>query len=254
MTKIIRDNFFNITELKEKGFTDTSIKKFLGSCDVEKHNPYNVKYKIKLYGKERVLLVEKSENYKIWKEDAEKRKEKLKQTKIKNSSLIVNDQMKELKELYESIKDEIKSMNIDKKELDELKAISISAYNDYQSDKFYQSDKYDPNFCSEFSDESFLKRIMVNFVRHQQTDYDTFMNVININRRNLTESHSSKLDEWKSVIYKKINEGVYTKISEVYPELNDEIENQMTQKEIDKKTENYFPVLIESKTNLENFF
>ena len=50
-----RDNYYNKTELKELGFTESMIGRLLGGWDVERQNPiYKSAPNVKLWGKERV--------------------------------------------------------------------------------------------------------------------------------------------------------------------------------------------------------
>ena len=76
---------------------------------------------------------------------------------------------------------------------------------------------YDFTPATTDSDSVFLNRVIVNYLRHNLSNYD------------------SKLDDifgkvGKSEAYRIINTKIYAKIAEVYPVLKDECDNQLMSK------------------------
>ena len=111
-----------------------------------------------VFEKKRVKQQELNKRFKEWKENTKEKREKLSKS-LKEAN---ERKREELKKYIESL--EIK---IERISLEELKEQSIEHYNELWCSRG-RFDKY----ANEKSDENFLKRICVNMLRHEFTDYE----------------------------------------------------------------------------------
>jgi len=150
------------SQILERGWTQTMIKKFLGNADLEKTNPiYKCAAPLKLYLEERILAVEETDEFKAAVEKAKKRSAVM---------TAINDKKRD------EILDYVENMHIDipVMELTNLYKKACQSYNDFQAFKMERrGDYYDYlNAASLDSDEKFLNRISTNYLRHQCTQYE----------------------------------------------------------------------------------
>ncbi len=198
--RVDRNEFFTKTQLKERNWTDASIQMFLHSYDSESINPmYRSAPTVKLYLQERVKEAEKLDEFKLWLEKSKVRKisaQKAVVTKEDALLSIVNSWSIKIEQCTDKI-------------------IIHSAVNDYN---YFKSSREDfESFATVNSDKSFLNRIVVNYLRHQLTEYD------------------NKLDEIAGKVgvdkaYLLLNKKIYTKIAETYPKYKQECSNQLDRK------------------------
>jgi hypothetical protein len=192
---MIYEQMLTKTAVKERGWTDAGIKKFLGEPDTTKRNPrYGNAAPMSLYKVERVEAVEKTDEFAVWKTKSEVRKScaaKAVQTKTSETVAAIDGWIPRIPTL----------------KLNEVKRQAIESYNDYNTWS------EDHKSCNKNSDPLFLERIMVNYIRHELTEYDELL---------------SMLGGWIGIreAIELVRERVYTAIAEKYPKLADECSRQ----------------------------
>lgn len=193
----MKNTHFTLSQIKDRGWTDVLIKKYLPEPCLLKNNPvFSSASQMKLYTKTKVYGIERR---KLFKEDrikAEERKNRAKKavgTKIKN--------------LLEKIKDI--SFSLDLIDKHSLIRLSIQSYNDFYGDRDY----FSPS--TRKSNPEFLDRICVNYLRHELTSYDD----------ELFEIYNKT---GKQLAYKIIKTSVLELIAEKYPYLKDECTRQLS--------------------------
>jgi hypothetical protein len=199
--------------LKQRGWTDRAIERFLKHPDKEAPNPhYKSASPMKLYLLTRVDDIERSGEFQAF--------QNKNKTKIESSRKAVQTKR-------ERLLAEVQGWNIkiEKREHQELVKNAIRSYNTFKENIAWERgrDDYDYEPASLNSDWGFLERITVNFLRHNLSDYD-----------NRLETLFGKVG--KAEAYNILNRKIYDKIAQVYPQLSDECERQMR-----RKTEGGFP-------------
>ena len=158
---------FTKTQLKERGWTESAIKKFLGNCDNSYPSPYSKKIKVQLWNCDRVIETEESKEFKDW-------YDKSKNKRGKQSELMLSKMEIKRNELLEYIN----NLNIEVPVIpfDELILLACQHYNDFKSARLLNKSQYRPLEKNEKatpnSGTDFLYRICGNFIRHQMTDYE----------------------------------------------------------------------------------
>jgi hypothetical protein len=185
--------------LKARGWTDSMIRRLLGDPDLTVRNPYYRKApEMKLYLIERVNRIEGSDIFLELKEKSMKRREAMKKVaKMKESELL---------KYVDSIEIEVEKMEIEK-----IKKLAIENYNFHQGEIDHIENMI---FSEKDLDNAFLSRIMVNYIRHNLTNYE-----------DLLEELEGKVGKINAYI--KLKNKILKKIAEVYPDLKDECYNQM---------------------------
>lgn len=183
------------SDILARGWTKKMIDAFL-SDPVLKNNPYNARSKIKLYAENDVLKAEQTDAFKIAFEKAEKRRNAArkavltKKTKLENEMQYAADH---IHVLQKPIKD-IRRMT--------LQAVQHRAI-----------EKGSVEFVADCAPEETVRRWMVNHIRHNMTEYDSALLIVN-----------GKVG--KDEAYRKFKNIVLDKIAEAYPELAEECEKQ----------------------------
>lgn len=73
-----RNNYFNLTELKSRGWTKLKIELWLGKPDETKQNPfYKSSFEIKLYLKEKVIIKEENIEFINWMKKTKQKRKKI---------------------------------------------------------------------------------------------------------------------------------------------------------------------------------
>ena len=185
-----------ISQIKMRGWTDSIIKKLLGPHDLEKENPiYKYAKPMKLYLEERVLKTEETEEFKVLKEKSKTRSEAGKKVQDKKRQDFFN---------Y------IRNLNIHIPEYDyeHLVELACDSYNDFQKFKAWRRGDYysfDEPATSQ-SDEKFIARICMNYLRHNCTRYDKELEKM-FGKTGRAEGHD--------IIQNRINQ----EICRIYPEI-----------------------------------
>ena len=187
-----KDEMLTKTALKDRGWTEAGIGKFLGDPDATRPNPkYGGAAPMQLYVLARVKAAEKTSRFRAWKAKSKKRKDAaLRAVRTKTASL---------RAVVEGWTPEIPVLDPA-----ELRRRAIASFN---------SRLERGALASENSDEVFLARITVNYVRHVLTDYDDLL----VNLRGKTG---------KAEAIELVSEQVYDSIGEAYPDLADECDRQ----------------------------
>lgn len=187
--------YFSVTELKERGWTSGLISKFLSAPDATKANPY---YKsaaqMKFYLKDRVQQIEVSSTFMEAKTKTENRRKsasKATQTKI--------DKTLKLAKEFDT------DVNILSKQ--ELVELACQHYNhrSFERNKDWHA--------APDSDEIFLNRICVNYLRHDHSEYEY----------SLGQLYGKT---GKYMAYKLVKNNTLENIATSYPWLADECKSQ----------------------------
>ncbi len=178
---------------KTRNWTESLIKKHLGEPDLLKTNPhYKNGSQMKLFLLERVLKVENSKEFQ---DDFEKSKRRragaIKMVKTKTDNLINN----------------INNLEVVVEKIDFHKLLKATI-NQYNSRNIF-------SWINEKTlDNKTKNRLIVNYIRHHLTSYESFLDDI-----------ACQVGKLKA--YKTLNRRIYDKISEVYPTLKMECSNQL---------------------------
>lgn len=199
-----QEEMYTLTDLKKRGWTQKLISTFVPTPDETRRNPlYRSAPPMKLYLKNRIESIENSEEYReMWKKVQSAKRASKKGVDTKRQKLI---------DLVSKVK-----ITVD---LDSNVLINaIDSYNEFQSAKEWRG--YSVRYASVNSDSSFLQRIQVNYIRHNLTQYDEYVD--DLYRR-----------VGKHEAYRLLKNRTLSEIAKVYPHLYDECNNQMIDEEID---------------------
>ena len=182
---------YTLTQIKQMGFTD-SIIKTLNIIPTEiKPNPRNKKYPIKLFLKSYIDELVVSEQFlTLHNANINRRLGALKSTNTK----------------VEKLMRDIDNLNIRIKIVENVEVLALRQYNEYNITQLRLVNVKD--------DVRFLDRLCVNYIRHELTNYD-----------NSLDFTVGKVGKYKA--FNRINEKIYTKIKEVYPQYRDECDRQL---------------------------
>ncbi len=189
--------------LLRRGWTETGIKRFLNTPDKIVPNPhYRNSADMKLYLLLRVESTEQSMEYKSFCEKNKGRKEAAsKAVRTKKEKLLrrVADW-----EIY-----------IPRQHLTDVIQDAIGSYNNMKSDRSDDGFLFEP--ATIHSDKEFLYRITVNFLRHRCNSYERQLGEI-----------AGKVGTKDAYIL--LNQNIFQRISEIYPELQAECDRQLADK------------------------
>lgn len=157
--KAKREKYYNIRQLKERGWTQSKIDAWLKEPDVLVKNPiYSSAAPSKLFLKTRVHRQERNKRFKEWLD-----KSKNKRTKLSKSLKKANEDKKnKLMDYINNLEIVIPVMS-----LEELTLQAIEHYNDLWEIR----GNYEKHATID-SDRQFLNRITMNMLRHQQEHYE----------------------------------------------------------------------------------
>ena len=152
--------FITRFRLKERGWTDGMIKKFLGEPDDTLVNPvFRCAAPMVLYDINRVKRIEKRKTFKEVLEKSKSRKISAQKS--------VKTKMKQALDYVDQVKIEIPIM-----EIDLLFRKACDSYNDFHEWLFYERG-HDFEYASpKHSNREFLTRISANYLRHECTSYE----------------------------------------------------------------------------------
>lgn len=199
----------NKTSLKQRGWTDAGIKRFLGDPDATRPNPkYRQAAPTLLYRLARVEAAEGTPEYLAWKAKSEQRQDA--------AYSAVASRRAKLLAVVEQWKPEIPVLPADT-----LRHRAVENYNQHQQERALNSHRGREQFWSRAtpdSDEGFLARITVNYIRHVLTKYDRLLSDL---RGKVGVEDAKEL----------VREQVYDAIREAYPDLFDECWNQQQRRD-----------------------
>lgn len=200
--------FYNKTELKERGWTETAITKFLGNPDRKGKNRKGRKGKVSLYFKERVHHAEQTPNFKEW---------KLKSAARSQASLAAAE--KKRQETLTKVSSRLDSIDLK----DEYKHLTRQELRHQASESFLAIEKrreersrgkYVAEQITSRRTDAFFDRIEANYLRHEGTVYDAelkeYFNATGVGQA---------ID--------MVREKIYNTIASYYPHLEGECEKQL---------------------------
>lgn len=198
------DALLNLAGLKERGWTPAMVRRLLGEPDAEKPNPYyRSAAPMRLYAHARVVEAEAREEWKKAREQAERRSEAMKLRAAKLSA--------EAAEKACALPIEIPRFGNAA-----LTRKACAHYNAHSEARAHAYRRYEgpTGGATPDSDPPFLMRITVNFLRHECSDYEAY------------------LDQQYGVIggsvaKEVIRERIYEEISRLHPRLADECRRQL---------------------------
>lgn len=200
-----KQEFCSKSGLKHRGWTDTATERFLGEHDKEAVNPhYKCAAPMKLYKLSRVEQIEQSQAFLHFKAQSKHRLEASKKAlKTKRSNLI----------------EKVAAMEIfiQRKNFEEIIKDAVNSYNNFKSNCADERGDFDYQPASINSDKAFLTRITVNYLRHRCSPYEQILDRI-----------SGKVG--KQEAYALLNQKIFQRISEMFPELKEECEKQLSEK------------------------
>lgn len=180
-----KEEYVTTSELKQRGWTPRLIGIFAGEPDkFEKNIVYRSGPKMKLYLLKRIRKIERTKKFKEAKEKAKRQKE----------SAIKSAETKRQRTLDYVNSVHIKVPTIDKESLIELACASYNEWHDRFSDLFVKA--------SPDSDEKFISRICVNYLRHQCTMYEKDLDKI-FGAVGVQEAHD--------ILKKRVNDAIFEK-------------------------------------------
>lgn len=197
-----KEMYYNKSQLKKRGWTDSIIKKMSLTPDLLKQNPFYKKAsQMKLYLTKSIEELENTEQFiKLIEKSAKRKKSAIKSVEKKTNNLI---------NYVESLK-----ITVQKISLERLKKYAIANYNDFESHKSAWDHNYEPNYYEPNDyDSDFLARIQVNYIRHQLTSYDKEL-----------KGMLGKTGKCKA--YEILKNRVLDEIAKQYPTLENECQKQ----------------------------
>jgi hypothetical protein len=194
-----RNSYFNLKELKERGWTDSKILLWLKEPDELRKNPFYKSAGLqKLYLIERVIEQENTEMFLEW-----KNKSIIKREKLSNAQLKIHEKKRE--ELFQYIND--LNIEIGKEHKTALYKRAVNHYNNLwvsrgNYDKFIVYDK-------SLEETEFFNRITINMLRHENEHYEE-------------ELYNMFGKTGNNEAYFLLKERIYNEIIKVYPFLGKE--------------------------------
>lgn len=157
-----KKEFLNKKQLKERGWTESMIKKFLAKPDAEKQNPkYRSAASMKLYKLERVQQVESSSEYQQQSKQTASRKQAAQKA--------VTTKLMKTWEYLDTVDFQVPMIS-----KNQLIQDACNHYNNNQ----YDRDRSEYATAGKDSEQTFLDRITVNYLRHCMSDYEYEINKI----------------------------------------------------------------------------
>lgn len=213
-------------DIKERGWTDWAIKKFLGQADELKNNPvYRCAPKMQLWEIDTVENAEKKDDFIKWKKSIAIKRQKLSEHSKKRHET----KKSLLKEWIDSLQ-----IKIPKYEETQLYNIAIENYNNLRNNR----GEYEKIIYEKYQklDKNFLNRITVNAIVYGFSDYDDYLSQI-------------KGMSGASDIRNKLKRKILTAIHQTYPHIDYEGFENLYDNEKPKDEVNSNPVFL-AVTNL----
>lgn len=195
--------FVSLAGLRERGWTDALVRRFLGEPDKLARNPhYRKAAPMRLYLLARVVSAEGADEFKAALDGAAKRSQSARSVADKKRSALVAEA-------------EAMPIRVEAMPLETLRRRAINNYNDRGPRR---DDDYSWMPARHDSDALFLERISVNFARHCLTEYDEAL-----------EAQFAKVGVNAAVA--TIRRRVYELIAATWPELSAECTRQLVRRE-----------------------
>lgn len=205
--KATMDDVITKASIKERGWTDAAITRFLGEPDRTADNPhYKCAPPMKLYRVRRVEEAEGTPEFVAWKQKSEVRRHAAKAA----AQVGVATKKAKLLEVVTKWKP-----SISKVPADMLRKEAIANYNEHHWDRSASVD----------SDPSFLARISVNYIRHVLTHYDGLMGSL--------WGQVGK-EEAKALVRSQVYEAIADKYPDLSGECDAQVERRLTESYTDR--------------------
>lgn len=189
--------------IKELGWTDKMIKELLPEPKEVTNPIFKSAKPMKLWKESTVLKVMKTDEYKKMKEKLDKRR--------KSAKKAVETKKNKLKKQVEKA---IKEIRIKVLEEDELRKVTIKEKQKWYDYQMMMREGCCDILSAKYADEETMRRWMVNYIRHNLTEYD-----VELFRM------SGKVGCREE--YRRYKKAIMIKISKAYPYLKDECERQI---------------------------
>ena len=188
--------------IKEMGFTEKMIRDLLPEPELKQNPQYKHAAPMKLWVKSEVESIMKTDAYKAAAEKAARRKASAAKAVATKTDTLMAEMAKKIEQIS------VRRISIE--ELVDTTLRCKQAWYDWHGN-------WDEYRTVDDADEETVMRWMVNYVRHNLTDYD----------HDLFET-SGKVGKY--AVYLPYFKAVMEKIAETYPELKDECEDQVRKK------------------------
>lgn len=199
--------FYNKSEIKKRGWTDTAITKFLGSPDRISRNRRRRNSTVHLYLKDRVEKCESTTAWKEWKQKSQRRSDAMKASAAERRE----DTLRLAEKVLDTIHLTDECLDLSWETLKELSSANFFAIEEKRA---LHRKNYVPEQITSRRTDKFFHRIAVNYLRHDGTDYDhdldKYFNMIGVNTAK-----------------DMIRDRTYQVIAENYPYLSDECDRQL---------------------------
>lgn len=209
MTSRDEKNYLSKKAIKERGWTDGSIKKFLGDPDKFAKNQWSSRSKVHLYLEDRVRATESTEEWKDWYNGS-----------LKRRNALLDANAKKRQKTVEKAEEALSSIRLSKKargkSYGKLKLYAAKNYVEFNNEKKSYRGDFDFLTVDEVLDydDTFQQRNVVNWLRHNGTTYDSQL-----------EKYFNQVGTTKAKDL--VRERIYSLISMEYPWLADECERQL---------------------------
>ena len=159
------------TQLKKRpGWNDARIEKFLGEPDFHTDNSYRKYVQTSWYMMSRI---KKAERYKTFQKEAARAIAQHETRRKVAQKAADKRREKTLAEVRESLQDVKIRKRFRRLKEYQLQRLAVDHYNDFQEYRAMERGRWDYSPATiEGSSEAFMERIVVNFLRHEATNYD----------------------------------------------------------------------------------
>lgn len=201
--------YLSKTAIKDRGWTEGAIKKFLGEPDKLAKNKRSSRTKVHLYLEDRVVSMESTDEWKEWFNSSLKRRNALRDTNAKKRQKTVEKAEEVLSSIGLSKKARGKSYG-------KLKLYAAKNYVEFNNMKREHRGDFEFLTVDEVLDydDTFQQRNVVNWLRHNGTTYDSQL-----------EKYFNQVGAAKAKDL--VRERIYSLISMEYPWLAGECERQL---------------------------
>ena len=202
-------NYLSKKAIKDRGWTDGSIRKFLGEPDKLAKNQWSSRSKIHLYLEDRVAAVESTEEWKEWYNGS-----------LKRRNALLDANAKKRQKTVEKAEEALSSITLSKKargkRYEKLKLYAAKNYVEFNNMKSEYRGDFEFLTVDEVLgyDDAFQQRNVVNWLRHNGTTYDSQL-----------EQYFNQVGTAKAKDL--VRERIYSLISMEYPWLADECDRQL---------------------------
>jgi hypothetical protein len=192
---------FSMRQLKQRGWTEALVEKFLGPPDATRPNPhYKSAAPMRLYAATRVEAMESCED---WRLAAERSR-----VRSKAGKAVAARKAAELVERAEQL-----PITVTRLPLDQLQKRAIASYNAFHEELLWERGQNYEKAGAQ-SEPAFLSRITVNYIRHSLTAYDKHLQEV-AGRIGVSQAEAL------------IRRRIYAAISATYPEYLKECQRQI---------------------------